>query len=100
MVVVGGYNSSNTCHLAALSGRRGVTTFHIEDSDGIDPVAGTIRHQPVGSKTETVTAGWLEGVHRIGLTAGASTPNNKIGETVARIAASAGIDLGPALGRD
>jgi 4-hydroxy-3-methylbut-2-enyl diphosphate reductase IspH len=28
---------------------------------------------------------WLTGVHTIGLTAGASTPNNKIGETIERI---------------
>jgi len=90
MVVVGGYNSSNTCHLAALCQRRGVTTYHIQDSDGIDPQAGTIRHQPVGAKSEVVVSGWLDGHNRIGLTAGASTPNNKIGETVARICATAG----------
>jgi 4-hydroxy-3-methylbut-2-enyl diphosphate reductase len=97
MVVVGGYNSSNTCHLAALCHRRGVTTFHIEDSDCIDLERGTIRHQPVGSKLEVVAESWLAGARRIGLTAGASTPNNKIGETVARIAAAAGLDLAPAL---
>lgn len=95
MIVVGGYNSSNTCHLAALCLRRGVTTFHIEDADCIDVDAGTIRHQSVGSKAEIVTADWLGTRRRIGLTAGASTPNNKIGETVARIAATAGLD--PAL---
>jgi 4-hydroxy-3-methylbut-2-enyl diphosphate reductase len=92
MVVVGGYNSSNTCHLAALCHRRGVTTYHIQDADGIDPEAGTIRHQPVGSKEAIVTPAWLAGVARIGITAGASTPNNKIGETVARIAAARGED--------
>jgi 4-hydroxy-3-methylbut-2-enyl diphosphate reductase len=97
MVVVGGYNSSNTCHLAALCQRRGVRTFHIEDSDCIDPAAGTIRHQPVGKKAEAISTDWLVGVRRIGLTAGASTPNNKIGETVARIAATGGVDLASAL---
>jgi 4-hydroxy-3-methylbut-2-enyl diphosphate reductase len=97
MVVVGGYNSSNTCHLAALCQRRDVRTFHIEDSDCIDPVAGTIRHQPVGKKAESISTDWLAGVRRIGLTAGASTPNNKIGETVARIAATGGVDLAVAL---
>ncbi|MEO8449909.1 MAG: 4-hydroxy-3-methylbut-2-enyl diphosphate reductase [Gemmatimonadota bacterium] len=93
MVVVGGYNSSNTCHLAALSVRKGVRTFHIEDSDCIDPVAGTIRHQPVGQKVEETLGDWLAGSTAIGITAGASTPNNKIGETVARISATAGVDL-------
>lgn len=92
MVVVGGYNSSNTCHLAALCHRRGVRTYHIEDADCIDPESGTIRHQPVGTKAETVDPGWLGSASRIGLTAGASTPNNKIGDTVARIAATAGYD--------
>ncbi|MEZ4457069.1 MAG: 4-hydroxy-3-methylbut-2-enyl diphosphate reductase [Gemmatimonadales bacterium] len=92
MVVVGGYNSSNTCHLAALCDRRGVLTYHIEDADCIDPETGSIRHQPVGSKHEQATAGWLGTRRRIGLTAGASTPNNKIGETVGRIALTAGLD--------
>jgi 4-hydroxy-3-methylbut-2-enyl diphosphate reductase len=94
MVVVGGYNSSNTCHLAALCQRRGVPTFHIEDADCIDPAAGSIRHQPVGTGREIVAAGWLAGRARIGITAGASTPNNKIGETLVRIAATAGLDFG------
>ncbi len=93
MIVVGGYNSSNTTHLAALSARQGVPTFHIEDADCIDPVAATVRHRPVGSKTEVLTPGWLGEARSIGLTAGASTPNNKIGETVARVAATRGIDL-------
>ncbi len=92
MVVVGGYNSSNTTHLAALCVRQGVPTFHIEDSDCIDPAAGTIRHRPVGAKTEVLTSGWLGEARLIGLTAGASTPNNKIGETVFRVAATLGID--------
>ena len=34
---------------------------------------------------------WLSSARRIGLTAGASTPNNKIGETVVRICESAGV---------
>ena len=92
MVVVGGYNSSNTCHLAALCQRRGVRTFHIEDADCIDPDSGSIRHQPVGTKQETVAADWLGSSRNIGLTAGASTPNNKIGQTVFRIARTRGLD--------
>ncbi|MEO8200034.1 MAG: 4-hydroxy-3-methylbut-2-enyl diphosphate reductase [Gemmatimonadota bacterium] len=91
MVVVGGYNSSNTCHLAALAQSRGIRTYHVEDSDAIDPESGRIRHQPVGRKAEDEALEWLVGVRTIGITAGASTPNNKIGETVARICASRGI---------
>jgi 4-hydroxy-3-methylbut-2-enyl diphosphate reductase len=97
MVVVGGYNSSNTCHLAELSSRLGVKTFHIEDAHGVDPDSGVIRHQTVGAKARAEATGWLEGVRTIGITDGASTPNNKIGETVVRICQLAGIDLDEAL---
>ena len=91
MIVVGGYNSSNTTHLAKLSASRGVTTYHIEDSDCLDPEIGTIRHRPVGAKGEETATGWLGGAKSIGITAGASTPNNKIGETIVRICAIAGL---------
>jgi 4-hydroxy-3-methylbut-2-enyl diphosphate reductase len=93
MVVVGGYNSSNTISLAALCAER-VPTYHIEDADCIDPTAGTIRHLPIGATAEVTVTGWLPPAPelRVGLTAGASTPNNKIGETVARIFAARGID--------
>ncbi len=91
MVVVGGYNSSNTCNLAAICQDKGVRTVHIEDADCIDVEAGSVRHQPIRTKEEARIEGWLSGARRIGLTAGASTPNNKIGETVARICESAGV---------
>ena len=96
MLVVGGYNSSNTCHLAALVRSRGVTVFHIEDASAVDPAARTLRHQPIGSKQEAVATDWLGGARIIGITAGASTPNNKIGETIVRICETAGVepDLG------
>jgi 4-hydroxy-3-methylbut-2-en-1-yl diphosphate reductase len=97
MVVVGGYNSSNTCHLAALVHSRGIPVFHIEDADALDTATGAVRHQPIGTKHETSTDGWLGGARIIGITAGASTPNNKIGETVARICRTAGVDLGAAV---
>jgi len=91
MVVVGGYNSSNTCHLAALVQSKGIRTFHIEDANGIDPSTGTIRHQPIGTRREETAAGWLGDGRIVGITAGASTPNNKVGETIARISELAGV---------
>ncbi len=91
MVVVGGYNSSNTCNLAAICQAKGVRTIHIEDADCIDVEAGAVRHQPIRTKAEERIEGWLSGASRIGLTAGASTPNNKIGETVVRICESTGV---------
>jgi 4-hydroxy-3-methylbut-2-enyl diphosphate reductase len=93
MVVVGGYNSSNTCHLAALVHQHGVPAYHIEDADAVDVAAGTIRHQPIGTKTEITTSAWLGDARTIGITAGASTPNNKVGETISRISVVAGVEL-------
>jgi len=98
MLVIGGYNSSNTCNLAALTAGHGIRTYHIEDAEGIEPEAGTIRHQPVKQKRDVVEGpGWLGEARVLGVTAGASTPNNKIGEAIARVCATAGLDLEAAL---
>jgi len=93
MLVIGGYNSSNTMSLAAICAER-VRTYHVDDAACIDVERGTIRHQAIGAKTETETPTWLakHGPVRVGLTAGASTPNNKIGEAVARVLATRGLD--------
>jgi 4-hydroxy-3-methylbut-2-enyl diphosphate reductase len=94
MLVVGGYNSSNTMSLAAICAEK-VPTYHVEDAEAIDPATGIVRYRPIGARAEEATqAGWLPaaGPVRVGITAGASTPNNKIGEAVARIFATRGID--------
>ncbi|HEX7546778.1 MAG TPA: 4-hydroxy-3-methylbut-2-enyl diphosphate reductase, partial [Gemmatimonadaceae bacterium] len=93
MLVIGGYNSSNTISLAALCDER-VPTFHVSDADCILVDSGSIRHVRPGSSDEIETAGWLRatGELRVGITAGASTPNNKIDEAVARIFATRGVD--------
>ena len=86
MIVLGGYNSSNTNNLALICADV-VTTFHIDDSSCIEGPQ-IIRHKPAGQEREIRTRGWLpEGPVEIGLTAGASTPNNKTGETIERILA-------------
>jgi 4-hydroxy-3-methylbut-2-en-1-yl diphosphate reductase len=95
MVVIGGYNSSNTISLAALCAES-VPTYHIEDATSIDPEAQRIAFRPAGVRhSEATTTGWIpdRDAVRIGLTAGASTPNNKIGETIGRIFATRGIDV-------
>ncbi len=95
MIVIGGFNSSNTISLAALCAER-VPTYHIEDAEGLAPDAGTVHFRVAGVKhVEETREGWLpmDRPVRIGVTAGASTPNNKIGETVARILATRGLVL-------
>ncbi|HKI93903.1 MAG TPA: 4-hydroxy-3-methylbut-2-enyl diphosphate reductase [Gemmatimonadales bacterium] len=93
MIVIGGYNSSNTNHLAKLCARR-VRTYHIDDAACIDPDAKVIRHKPVDGTDEVSEPGWLgPDVRRIGITAGASTPNNKIGEAIELIARTRGVTI-------
>ena len=101
MLVVGGYNSSNTNHLAVLCSRH-TPTFHIADASCIDAEAGTIRFKPNGSPFDTPEVeaeDWLPpGPLTIGLTAGASTPNNKIGETIDLILRTRGVGAEVAAG--
>jgi 4-hydroxy-3-methylbut-2-enyl diphosphate reductase len=89
MIVIGGYNSSNTCNLARICADSR-PTFHIADPDCLLS-ADSIRHRPVGSKAEVSTTSWLpsSGPVTIGLTSGASTPDNLVGAVVARLAAFA-----------
>ncbi len=92
MVVIGGFNSSNTISLAALCAEK-AAAYHIESSTGIDPEGGTIHYRPAGVQhSERDAAGWLpSGRISVGITAGASTPNNKIGDVVARVLATRGL---------
>ena len=87
MIVVGGYNSSNTCNLARLCAAR-VRTYHIADPACLIS-AERIRHRPVGAPStakadEVISENWLpaEGRIVVGLTAGASTPNNIVGQVI------------------
>ena len=88
-IVVGGYNSSNTCNLARICAER-VPTFHIAEP-GCLVSATELRHRPIGEPStvkvpEQTAAGWLPaGPVRIGLTAGASTPNSIVGEVIERL---------------
>ena len=90
MLVVGGYNSSNTCNLARICAEK-VRTYHVADPECMTSAA-EIRHRPVGAPSTTVgiedvTRGWLpeSGPVVIGLTAGASTPNNIVGEVIRKL---------------
>jgi 4-hydroxy-3-methylbut-2-enyl diphosphate reductase len=83
MVVIGGYNSSNTQALARMCAPR-VQTYYIDNPDCVN--AAGIRYRAIGAREETLAPGWLPaGAVRIGITAGASTPDSVVGETIERI---------------
>ena len=82
MIVIGGYNSSNTCNLARICAER-LPTYHIAEPEClVSPTA--IRHRPLGGPQEVVATGWLpaDGPVRVGLTAGASTPDNLVARVI------------------
>jgi 4-hydroxy-3-methylbut-2-enyl diphosphate reductase len=88
MVVIGGYNSSNTQALARMCAPR-VQTYYIDSPDCVGPAG--IRHREIGAHEEMLTAAWLPaGDARLGITAGASTPDSVVGETIERILALRG----------
>ena len=90
MVVIGGYNSSNTCNLARICAAR-VPTFHIADAE---PVSSLVRPFAIarsvspraGCRRSHPLAGCRGGPIAVGLTAGASTPNAIVGRVVQRLA--------------
>ena len=92
LLIIGGYNSSNTNHLASI-GALNVPTYHI-NSAGCISGPGAIRHKPFGSKEEIETRAWLPpGIVRVGVTAGASTPNVMIGEVIESLLQCRGLTL-------
>jgi len=99
MLVLGGYNSSNTTHLVEIASRR-TPTYHI-DSASCLVSAEEIVHKPFASAETATARGWLpKGRAVIGITAGASTPNSEIGETLARLFTFRGIDPDALLAED
>ena len=84
MMVVGGYNSSNTGHLVEIS-LEFCPAFHVKDASCFLS-KDIIQHKKVFSSDIIETRDWLpKGKFKLGVTAGASTPNRVIEEVVERI---------------
>jgi 4-hydroxy-3-methylbut-2-enyl diphosphate reductase len=84
MIVLGGYNSSNTCNLARICAER-LPTYHVAEPESlVSPVE--IHHKPAGGKHPVSARGWLpDGPLTIGLTSGASTPDNLVERVIRRL---------------
>jgi 4-hydroxy-3-methylbut-2-enyl diphosphate reductase len=84
LLVLGGYNSSNTSHLAEM-GEAKLPTFFIKNSSKMLS-AHLIVHYSLHMEKEVETKDWLPAAPAIvGITAGASCPNNLIEETIRRL---------------
>jgi 4-hydroxy-3-methylbut-2-enyl diphosphate reductase len=84
LLVVGGYNSSNTSHLAEM-GEAQLPTYFVRSANKLESTK-RITHYNLHQRAETTTEDWLPaGPVVIGITAGASCPNNLIEETILRV---------------
>jgi 4-hydroxy-3-methylbut-2-enyl diphosphate reductase len=91
ILVVGGFNSSNTSHLIEIAA--GYTrAYHIEDAN--DLISGReIRHKRWDRPEAEIAQDWLPPAPmRVGITAGASTPNRAVGAAIERLLALCGVD--------
>ena len=86
MLVIGGFNSSNTTHLQEIAIDKTVPSYHIDCAERILP-GNRIEHKPLGGDL-VVTEGWLpEGKIVVGVTSGASTPDKVVEDAIDRILA-------------
>ena len=84
MVVIGGYNSSNTTHLQEIAISRGIASVHIDAPERIGP-GNCVEHKPLGGELTTMSPFLPEGPLRIGITSGASTPDRVVEGVIDRL---------------
>lgn len=96
LIVIGGYNSSNTSHLAEM-GEAKLPTYFIKNAAKMEP--DKITHYNLHVHKEVETMNWLPaGKVTVGVTAGASCPNNLIEDTIQRLFQLRGISVQRLLG--
>lgn len=84
MVVIGGYNSSNTTHLQEIAIEHGLPSYHIDSAERIGP-GNRVEHKPLDQELE-VKEDWLPaGKIVVGVTSGASTPDRVVADAIEKI---------------
>ena len=84
LLVIGGYNSSNTSHLAEM-GEAKLPTYFIRNAAKIESLQRIV-HYDSHTRGERVTENWMPPIPAVvGITAGASCPNNLIEEAIVRV---------------
>jgi 4-hydroxy-3-methylbut-2-enyl diphosphate reductase len=84
MVVIGGFNSSNTTQLQQIAIERGIPSYHIDSAERIGS-GNQLEHKPLHRDLE-VTENWLpSGAIVVGITSGASTPDKVVEDVIEKI---------------
>ena len=84
MVVIGGFNSSNTTHLQEIAIERHIPSYHIDSDARIGP-GNRIEHKPLGKDIQVIENWIPEGPVTIGVTSGASTPDKVVEACIEKI---------------
>lgn len=84
MVVIGGFNSSNTTHLQEISVEREIPSYHIDSVQRIGP-GNRVEHKPLHRDLELAEPWLPAGPIVVGITSGASTPDKVVADVVERI---------------
>jgi 4-hydroxy-3-methylbut-2-en-1-yl diphosphate reductase len=85
MVVIGGFNSSNTTHLQEIAIERNIPSFHIDSATRVGP-GNRIEHKSLHSDELLIETDWLPaGKISVGVTSGASTPDKAVQEVIEKI---------------
>ena len=84
MLVIGGFNSSNTTHLQEIAIEHHIPSYHIDSVERILS-RDRLEHKPLGEEV-TIAENWLpDGKITLGITSGASTPDKVVADVIEKI---------------
>jgi 4-hydroxy-3-methylbut-2-en-1-yl diphosphate reductase len=84
MMVIGGFNSSNTTHLQEIAVDKEIPSYHIDCVERIKSFT-SIEHRQLSGNLE-ITENWLpQGKIVVGITSGASTPDKVVEDVIEKI---------------
>ena len=85
LVVIGGFNSSNTTHLQEIAITNNIPSFHIDTPDRISVENNSICHKPLESDLVLKKDFIPDGELTVGITSGASTPDKVVADVIEKL---------------